>query len=61
MPKQQKTRRNTLPRKSSPDGIQERFERREKTYPSKGVPKGGTWLVTEAHKPGSRNPRKVGR
>jgi hypothetical protein len=63
MPKQQqKTRRNTLPRKSSPKGVEARVERRAKTWPSKGVMKaGGGNTPIECHKPGSRNPRKVGR
>lgn len=60
--KQSNPKRNTLPRKSSPKGIEARFERREKHYASKGVMKGGAnGMGTEAHKPGSRNPRKVGR
>lgn len=59
--KKPKTKRNTLARKSSVKGSNERFDRRAKTYPAKGVSKGGTALVTECHKPGSRNPRKVGR
>ena len=54
-------KRNTLARKSSLKGAQERFDRRAKTWPEKGVSKGGTALITQCHKPGSRNPRKVGR
>lgn len=61
MPTKGRRKTNMLARKSSPKGNQERFDRRAKSWPEKGMSKGGTALVTKCHKPGSRNPRKVGR
>lgn len=50
------SRRNNLPRKSSPKGMDERLEIRRKNYQAE-VPKGGAG--TQHHiMPGSRNPRK---
>lgn len=52
--------RNTLPRKSSPKGVNARVERRIATYNPK-IPKQSAAGSFEGHKPGSQNPRKVGR
>lgn len=52
MAKGKATGRNTLPRVSSPEGIEARVEQRLKAF--KPTAKGH-------HKPGSRNPRKVDR
>lgn len=54
------SKRNDLPRKSSPDGVAKRQERREKAFKPL-APKGGGNGGTKMHKPGSKNPRKVGR
>jgi hypothetical protein len=50
-----KQRRSTLPRLSSPEGIDARADLRVATMPKD--PKGGRAY----RKPGSRNPRKVSR
>jgi hypothetical protein len=55
-----KTRRTPLPRKSSPDGVKARVERRVATFNPK-IPKQSAAGYFEGHKPGSRNPRKIGR
>ena len=60
MAKQRKAKRNTLPRKSSPKGVEARQERRVATF-KPIVMKGGGSGGTKCHKPGSRNHRKVGR
>lgn len=52
-------RKGTLPRLSSPKGVAARQERRIKGFTPE-IKKGGAGS-TRAHKPGSRNPRKVGR
>lgn len=52
-----KPRRNRLPRISSPAGIQARHDQRVATMPR--AP--GTKYVGGFTKPGSMNPRKVGR
>lgn len=52
-------KRNTKPRKSSPRGVEARVTARIKAF-SPEVKKGGSGS-TKCHKPGSRNPRKVGR
>jgi hypothetical protein len=54
------TRRNTLPRASSPAGVTARVNRRIATYSPK-VPKQSASGHFEGRKPGSRNPRKIGR
>lgn len=54
-----KARKNTLPRKSSPKGTEARHEQRLKAFVPE-VHKGGSGS-TSCRKPGSRNPRKVGR
>lgn len=54
MAKGKSTGRNTLPRVSSVEGVEARLEIRQATMP-KPKHKG------EFTKPGSRNPRKVGR
>jgi len=55
----EKRRRNTAPRKSSPAGIEARVQARIKGFVPE-VHKGGSGS-TRCRKPGSRNPRKVGR
>ena len=50
------TRRNRLPRLSSPNGIQARFDIRLNHVPSTSDKFRGGF-----RRPGSRNPRKVGR
>lgn len=52
-------RRNTLPRASSPKGVEARQQKRIKAFVP-DVKKGGSGS-TKCHKPGSRNPRKIGR
>jgi hypothetical protein len=57
----QGTPRNRKPRISSAEGIAERYEARLATHPSGDVfPKSGA-NNQRGRKPGSRNPRKVGR
>lgn len=53
------SRKGTLPRASSPDGVLKRQERRIKSF-NPAIPK-GSHGTTKGHKPGSRNPRKIGR
>jgi hypothetical protein len=48
-----------LPRKSSPEGIKARQQRRLKAFVPE-IPKGGSG-TNRCRKPGSCNPRKVGR
>lgn len=55
-----KTRRNQLPRKSSPDGVKARQEHRIATFKAL-IPKQSAVGSFQGHRPGSRNPRKVGR
>jgi len=52
--------RNHLPRKSSPEGIRVRAETRLAATPTR-QPLGANANQYTYHKPGSRNPRKVGR
>lgn len=52
----EKSRRNHYPRKHTPDGVNARYKQREDNWNNLGsVARQGT------RKPGSRNPRKVGR
>lgn len=53
------SRKSTLPRVHSPAGVTARQERRVKGWIPE-IPK-GSHGTTRSHKPGSRNPRKVGR
>lgn len=57
--KQRKPRRNKLPRRSSPAGIAARQELRIRRFTPE-IPKGGSG-TNRCRKPGSCNPRKVGR
>ena len=50
---------NTLPRKSSPKGVAARQAARIKAFVPE-IRKGGSG-TTRGHRPGSNNPRKVGR
>ena len=52
--RRQRVKRNHLPRRSSPKGIKARMARRERGYQDNKS-------NSDFHKPGSMNPRKVGR
>ncbi len=58
--RQEATARNTLPRKSSPEGIDARLQQRIAARP-KLQPPGARPDQYTYHLPGSRNPRKAGR